>query len=152
MQKHSLLPSKPGLRCLYTTKALESCACKPSWSRANNPSGLSRSHGGRSQKPKFHNDFNTAEQDKDSWAFASPVNTSYPLMLQLGGLLPQMTPGHQVPNIQLGRLEQRNDSFLLKETTPNWHNRASNLEPFDYQADALVIWLCCLSRTHTDTH
>ena len=29
--------------------------------------------------------------------FASPVNTKYPLMLQLGGLLPQLTPGHQVP-------------------------------------------------------
>ena len=35
--------------------------------------------------------------------FASPLNTRYPLMLQLGGLLPQ-TPDHQVPNIQLGRL------------------------------------------------
>ena len=28
--------------------------------------------------------------------FASPVNTRYPLMLQLGGPLPQLTPGHHL--------------------------------------------------------
>ena len=38
---------------------------------------------------------NTAKQDKDSWTFASPVNTRYPLMLKLGGLLSQLTLGHQ---------------------------------------------------------
>ena len=48
---------------------------------------------------KFHNNPNTAKQDKDSWAFASPVNTRYPLMLQLGGLLSQVTPGHEILNI-----------------------------------------------------
>ena len=65
----------------------------------------------------------------------------YPLMYQLGGLLPQLTSGHQVPIEQLGRLEQYEYSFLL------------NLGPFDYQADALTTWLCCLHRYthHTPT-
>ena len=45
-------------------------------------------------------------------AFASPVNTRYPLMLYLGGLLPQLTPGHQVP---MGRLEQCEEKFLAQE-------------------------------------
>ena len=41
---------------------------------------------------------------------------------QLGGLLPQLTAGHQVSIIQLGRLEQREYSFLLKETaTLKWN-------------------------------
>ena len=80
-----LPPSKPALGFLYTTQALE----------ANPPrAGLvirRRTHGGRSRNPKFHNNLNTTKRDKDSWAFASLVNTRYPLMLQLGGLLPQMT-------------------------------------------------------------
>ena len=36
---------------------------------------LGRSHGERPRNLKFHNDPNTAKRDKDSWAFASPVNT-----------------------------------------------------------------------------
>ena len=52
---------------------------------------------------KFHNDLNTTKQDKQSWAFASPVSTRYSLMLQLVGYSPDDT-NHQVPNIQLGRL------------------------------------------------
>ena len=59
--------------------------------------GLSKSHGERSQNLKFHNNPNTTKRDNNSWAFASPVYTRYPLMLQLGGPLPQLTPGHQVP-------------------------------------------------------
>ena len=55
------------------------------------------------------------KQDKDSWVFASPVYTRYPLMLQLGGLLPQLTPGPVFK--QLDRLEQCEQNFLLKETT-----------------------------------
>jgi len=85
--------------------------------------------------------YTTTKWDKDSRAFASPVYTMYPLMYQLGGLLPQLTSGHQVPIEQLGRLEQYEYSFLL------------NLGPFDYQADALTTWLCCLHRYthHTPT-
>ena len=57
-------------------------------------------------------------------------------MLQLDGLLPQAT---RSPIKQLGTPEQCEYSFLFKEaTTPNWHNQASSLEPFDYQADALA--------------
>ena len=58
-------------------------------------------------EPKVPQQPHTAKQDKDSWAFASPVYTRYPLMLQLGGLLRQLTPGHHCrsPFIQLGRLE-----------------------------------------------
>ena len=48
-------------------------------------------------EPKVPQRPHTSKRDKDSWAFASPVYTRYPLMLQLGGLLPQLTPGHQVP-------------------------------------------------------
>ena len=44
----------------------------------------------------------TANRDKDSWVFASPVTPG----TQLGGLLPQLTPGHEVPIQQMGRLEQ----------------------------------------------
>ena len=80
------------------------------------------SHGDRPWNLQFHSDSNTTERDKDSWEFASPENTGQvpiapctgfcllcnpclldkiiinKLMLQHGGLLPQMTPGHQVPN------------------------------------------------------
>jgi len=48
-------------------------------------------------EPMFHNDPNTTKRVKDSWAFASSDYTWYPLMLQLGELLPQLTPDHQVP-------------------------------------------------------
>ena len=63
-----------------------------------NPSGAGivthrRSQEERPLNPRFHNGLNTAKRDKDSWVFASPVNSRYPLMLQLGGLLPQLTPG-----------------------------------------------------------
>jgi len=81
--------------------------------------GLSKSHGERSRNLKFFNDSNTTKQDNDSWEFASPVYARYPLMLQLGGLLPQLTPGHQVPIYQLCRLEQCEYSFSLNETTTN---------------------------------
>ena len=54
-------------------------------------------------EPEIPQQLHTAKQDKDSWAFASPV---YPLISQLGGLLPQLIPGHQFPFQQLGRLEQ----------------------------------------------
>ena len=40
-------------------------------------------------------------------AFAFPVYTTYPLMLQLGGLLPQLQPGHQVPFYTLEQSEQK---------------------------------------------
>ena len=41
-------------------------------------------------------------------AFASPVYTRYLLMLQLGGLLPQLAPGPPGPHLNscMGRLEQ----------------------------------------------
>ena len=56
------------------------------------------SHGERSHNLKFHNDPNS-KRDKDSWEFASPVYTRYPLMLQLDGLLPWLTRG---PNLMAG--------------------------------------------------
>ena len=55
-------------------------------------------HGERLQNLKFYNDPNS-KQDKDSWAFAPPVYTRYPLMLQLGGLLPWLTRG---PHLMAG--------------------------------------------------
>ena len=61
------------------------------------PAGQFKFHGERLQNLMFHNDPSTTEQVKDSWTFASPVYTRYPLILQLGGLLPQLTPGYQVP-------------------------------------------------------
>ena len=42
------------------------------------------------------------------------------------------------------QLEQCEQSFLLKETL-NLQNQEPNLEPFNYQASALVTWLCCLT-------
>jgi len=45
-----------------------------------------------------------------------------------------------------------------QQQTPKWLNWESNLGPFDYQADALTTWLCCLTHplihihTHTPTH
>jgi len=39
------------------------------------------------QWPQYH---------KDSWVFTSPVNTRYPLMLQVGGLLPQLIICYQI--------------------------------------------------------
>ena len=48
-------------------------------------------------EPKAPQQLHTAKRDKDNWAFASPVYTRYQLRLQLGGLLPQLTPGHQFP-------------------------------------------------------
>ena len=86
-----LPPSEPALGCLCTTQALEA---NPPGQDYKPAGGLSRSHGERLQNPKFHNDPNAAKQDKDNWAFAFPVNTRYPLMLQLGGLLSQLTPGN----------------------------------------------------------
>jgi len=67
----------------------------------------------------------------------------------VGHLLPQFTRGThwwvgcfpsytRSPFIQLGRLEQCEWSFLVKETTttPKWPHRESNPQP---------TWLCCLS-------
>ena len=101
-----LLPSKPALRFQCTTQALQSCAGKPSWSRSSNPQENCPGFTERSQNQKFHNNPNIAKRDKDIWEFASPVNTRYPLLLQLDRLLPQLILDHQVPIIQLGRLEQ----------------------------------------------
>ena len=84
------LPIEPALGCLCTTQTLEPCAGKSSWGRASNPQedcpGLMES----SRNLKFHNDLNTAKQDKDSSAFTSPVNTDIPIGVtaQLGWLLP----------------------------------------------------------------
>ena len=36
-------------------------------------------------EPKFHNNLKTAKRDKDSWEFASPVNTRYPLIYGTAG-------------------------------------------------------------------
>ena len=49
-----------------------------------------------------------------SLTFASQVTTRYLLMLQLSGLLPQLTPGPHLNS--LGRLEHCKQSFLLKKT------------------------------------
>ena len=86
-----LLISEPELGYLCTTTALEPCAGKSSWESAGE---LSMSHGERSRSLNFHNDPNTTKWDE---AFASPVYTRYLLMLQLGGLLLQLTLGYQVP-------------------------------------------------------
>ena len=88
-----LLSSEPALGCLCTTQALGPCAGKSSWGRASNPQEDCPVLKERGR----HNDLNTTKRVKNSWAFTSPVGTRYSLMLQLGGLLPQLTPGHQVP-------------------------------------------------------
>ena len=44
-------------------------------------------------EPKVPQRPHTVKRDKDSWAFTPSILTGYPLMLQLGGLLPQLTPG-----------------------------------------------------------
>ena len=60
----------------------------------------------------------------------------YPLMW----LLPQMTRGHQVPNIQgVQYVNKVSCSRKQQQQQTNWHNWELNLEPFDYQADALAI-------------
>ena len=89
-----LLLSEPALRCLCAIQALQSSAGKSSWGRASNPQ---KSHEKKSWNPEFHNDSQTIRRDEDSWAFASPVYTWYPSMLQLCGLYPQLVPGHRVP-------------------------------------------------------
>jgi len=68
-----------------------------SWGRANNQQEGCPGLADRNCRTKVPQRSHTAKPDKDSWAFASPVYTGYPLMSQLGGLLPQLTPGHQVP-------------------------------------------------------
>jgi len=73
-----------------TTQALEPCAANPPGAglvTCRRPVQVSRIE---IAEPKI-------PQDKDSWVFVSPVYTRYPLMSQLGGLLPQLTPGHYVP-------------------------------------------------------
>jgi len=45
-------------------------------------------------EPKVPQLPHTVKGDKGSRVFAFPVFTRYPLMLLLGGLLPQSTPGH----------------------------------------------------------
>jgi len=77
-----------------TTQALESCAANPPGAglvtrrRAVQVSRI------KITEPKVPQWPHTTKQDKDSRAFASPVYTWYPLMSKLGGLLPQLTPGH----------------------------------------------------------
>ena len=55
-----------------------------SWASQWLAGGLSRSHGERLQNLKF----------QQTRAFAFPIYIRYPMMLQLGGLLPKSTPGH----------------------------------------------------------
>ena len=124
-----------------TSQALEPCA----WGRAGDPQRTVQVSWMEIAEPKVPQQPHTAKQDKDSWVFASPVYTRYPLMSQLGGLLPQLTPGHQVPIQQLGRLGKV--SYTRKQQQQ--HQRESNLEPLDYQTDALTTWLCWLTHTHT---
>ena len=82
-----LPPSEPTLGCLCT------CASKSFWGRATIVTHR-RSHGERLQNPKFHNNSNTTKQDKDSWAFASPVNTTYHIDVTTGSA-PCRSPGPQ---------------------------------------------------------
>ena len=79
--------------CVCTTQALEPCEGKSSWGRA--------SYSQKKSHKEVVTQSSTTPTLPHSWAFASPVNTRYPLMLQLGS---QMTPGYQVPNMQLGGL------------------------------------------------
>jgi len=83
-----------------TTQALKPCAANPELVTHRRAVQVSHEE---IAEPKVPQQPHTAKRDKDSRAFASPVYIRYPLMSQLGGLL---TPGHQVPIQQLGRLEQ----------------------------------------------
>ena len=68
--KTQLLPSAPRyLRNLSIVQANPPGAGLVTHRRAVQVSHTERS-------PKFHNDPSTAKQDKDSWAFAYPVNTN----------------------------------------------------------------------------
>ena len=58
--------------------------CKQLFLGQNYYSNHRRSHGERLQNAKFHNNSNTTKQDKDSWAFASPVNTTYHIDVTTG--------------------------------------------------------------------
>jgi len=81
-----------------TTQALEPCVANP-------PGAGIVAHRRAVQvswtEPEVPQWPHTTKRDKDSWAFASTVCTRYPLILQLSRLLPQLTPGHQVPIQQL---------------------------------------------------
>ena len=95
-KKQSLQLHAPALGHLCTTQVL---AGKSSRDRTSNPQGpvpYPTSVGAGTQSP-------TCCSTHGQLAFASQVNTRYSLMLQLGGLLPQLTPG---PFKQLGRQEQ----------------------------------------------
>ena len=89
------------LGCLCTTQVLRANACKFTWGRASTKQvGLYRVPRWWCGYLKSH----THYQDKDnSSIFASPVITRYPLMLQLGELLPWLIPG---PHSTVGWLKQ----------------------------------------------
>ena len=107
-------------------------------------------HRERSWNPKFHNDLNSTIWDKGSWAFATPVNTKvhirYPLMLQLGGLLPPVDARPPGPHSTAGQTEQ---SFVLKDTMtppkqPNWE---SNPGPLNMRS---MPWPLGYAAPHTN--
>jgi len=89
--------------------------------------------------------------DKGSWHLLPHLILGTHWWHSWVGCFPSWHKATRFPIIQLGRLEQCEWSFLFKETTTTtWLNWILNLEPFDYQADALATWLCCLTMcTHT---
>jgi len=98
--KWSRQPSDPALGYLGTTQALRAGASKPPggglvphrWS-CTMPQG----DGVGTQSPTWTSPISETWTAVWHLLLASPVYTRYPLMLHLGGLLPQLAPGHQIP-------------------------------------------------------
>ena len=110
--------------------------------------------------PKVPLGLSPAMRDMESWAFASPVYTRYLLMLQLGGLLPHLTPGHlnswvDWSNVSNTRKQQQHQN----DHTWNWTQnllitRPSHLAILPHMC--MCVCICTQSRTctymHTHTH
>ena len=106
-------PSELALGCLCTSQVLASCTDKSSW--------------GRTTVQVSKRGCKTCSSTMTPLPLTETCFPIIPLMLQLGGLLPQLT-------------------------TPTRHKQALSLEPFEYQADTLATRLCCLTtRTHLHT-
>jgi len=74
-----------------TTQALEPCAANPPGAGLVTCRRAVQASQIEIVEPEVPQWPHSAKRDKDSWAFASPVYTRYPMMLQLGGMLPQLT-------------------------------------------------------------
>jgi len=89
---------------------------------------------------KFHNNFNSVKQDKNSWTFAFPGThwcNSYPLVQQLDRLLPLSPFNSWVDRSNMSKVScSRKQQQKFQSDLRNWK---LNPGPLDYLADALSL-------------